>query len=37
VVRVLAAKGAPIPTKGMLESVHHRLQSILLALKNGGL
>jgi hypothetical protein len=33
VVRVLAAKGAPIPPKGMLEFVHHRLPCILLGLK----
>ncbi len=36
VVRVLAAKGAPIPPKGMLEFVHHRLPCVLLGLKKRG-
>jgi hypothetical protein len=37
VVRVLAAKGALVPPRGMLEFVHHRLPCILLGLKNRGI
>ncbi len=37
VIRVLAAKGAPIPPKGMLEYVHHRVPCILLGLKRRGI
>jgi hypothetical protein len=36
VTLILAAKGAPIQPKGMLEFVHRRVPCILLGLKNRG-